>query len=88
MPSCESAWTPSYSGGVPPGETWHDKPQFAIHPTVDGAEYALELVRHASSPAHRMCLWVMTADSMEERKVVINPWPTAMLTPWHKRRYV
>ena len=64
MPSVEGQWTRAYSGGLPPSETWAANPQFAISPTVDGATYSVELVRHdaASSAQARCGLWVMKAD--------------------------
>ena len=70
MPSFEGAWkAPQYSGGVPPAETWAANPQFALHPATDGASYTIELIRHAQTAAHRVGLWVMKGDSMEERKM-------------------
>lgn len=48
MPSAEGEWTVGQSGGCPPSETWAENPQFAIYPTVDGATYEIEVVRHPS----------------------------------------
>lgn len=72
MPSCDGKWTTALSGGLPPLETWAANPQFAIHPTVDGATYSVELVRHVltgndGTPV-RSGLWVMKADGNGKRK--------------------
>ena len=64
MPSVDGEWTLAYSGGLPPAETWASNPQFAIQPTVDGATYAIELVRHDVSGQARCGLWVMKADGV------------------------
>jgi len=68
--SLEGAWTTQLSGGVPPTETWMNNPQFAIHPTVNGATYHIEVRQHqpVSGKLLRFALWVMKADDQTGRK--------------------
>ena len=63
MPSVDGEWTRALSGGLPPAETWAENPQFAIVPTVDGATYTVEVVRHDATSPVRCGLWVMKAEA-------------------------
>ena len=64
MPSVDGQWTRALSGGLPPAETWAANPQFAIVPTVDGATYTVEVVRHDTASQVRCGLWVMKAEAV------------------------
>ena len=68
MPSVDGAWTANLSGGLPPLETWSSNPQFAITPTVEGAQYTIEVVRKEVDGKTRCGLWLMKGDAAEGRK--------------------
>ena len=60
-----SQWIQGLCGGVPPAESWHENPQFAIYPrSADSVTITLTPDNGVDGTA----LWVLAADAPNQRK--------------------